>query len=121
MNEQVKQKVKEKIKTVATERGFFEKKRNLIAICFLLCSYFGFAPAPENAENYIIVGIANTVIRNLFQLGHVLLYKETGKGVALGVMRQMTQPTGVIQSVNHKIIELENFELNVLRPEGLEG
>ena len=116
MSEKIKEKAREKIKMAAAERGIFEKKKFWIGLGVLLCSYFGFAPAPANCENFLIVGMVNSLVRNLFQLGFTLLNKNVGKGFVLGLLRGMTQPTVIVDGVEHSIINLEQFQLHVFRP-----
>ena len=63
-----------------------QRKRFWIAVIVVAIAYFGFCPAPDNAESKIALGISNTITRTILTLGFKLAMEYNPESFGTVVM-----------------------------------
>ena len=71
---------------------------------------------PKNAQDYYIISLVNTVTANLFGIFHLLLYYDIQRETAISVTRSLLVASQIPDQIEHSIVELENFEFHVYKP-----
>lgn len=92
-----------------------------IAIVVAIASYFSYSPAPEDApKSWIAHTVMTTLVRFIFQLSEIASVRyDNSFGVK--ILRGLSQPSPVSDEIEHSVVELENFSLEIFKPKTYSG
>merc|ERR1719431_1490932 len=119
MREKLKEKAKEKLDAKLKNVSLLQRKRFWLSVAIIGVAYFGFSPAPINSGAPVTVGLLQTITRTLITAGFKLAYEFKVARALPSLRSVVSNPSAIVDGVDHETIERSDYALHVFKPEGI--